>query len=313
VGGIYLFGRFQAVTRSGESVPGLQARKVQELLSYLLLSKNRPVQRERLAEELWPDVDGQRSKKYLRQALWQLQRTTEAMVNLPERRLLTVEQDWISTSPHADVWVDVIEFDRVYEWSVNAPTGVLGPDLRKRLQDAVSLYRGELLEGWYADWTTHYQDVYRSIYLLMLDKLMMDAELSGQWEVGLGYGRKALQLDRGNERVHVHMMRLHCMAGDRTAALRQFATCVEALREELDVEPERDTTKLYELIREEGAVRVGAELSRPGLSLQATPANSNGREVLSLGSLRDLNRTLNQLQEQVVGQIQALERSTRRA
>jgi DNA-binding SARP family transcriptional activator len=46
-------------------------------------------------------------------------------------------------------------------------------------------------------------------------------------------------------------MRLHDRAGDRTTALRQYARCVRARAEELDVEPSAsaETVALHEQIR----------------------------------------------------------------
>jgi hypothetical protein len=41
------------------------------------------------------------------------------------------------------------------------------------------------------------------------------------------------------------MMRLYWMAGDRDAALAQYKRCSEILRDELGVDPMRETTRVY--------------------------------------------------------------------
>jgi DNA-binding SARP family transcriptional activator len=306
---VRLFGRFEVSASSSRTPPCLEARKVQELFCYLLLSQHRPVQRERVADDLWPGVDPVRSKKYLRQALWQLQKAT-AMLEGSGPRMLVVNQEWIGTAPDANLSVDVAEFAEAYEQSIRATRegsgpAALSPALRENLQRAVELYRADLLEGWYCDWAVQHQDVYRSMLLLMLDRLVTDTELSGDWELGLTYGRRALQMDPANERIHVGMMRLHCGAGNRTAALRQFDTCAQALREELDVEPEQGTRDLYALIRSEG-YKGWHDMYVPVAT--GRPARTSGRHgALALGWLRDLNRSLGELQEQIAGQIRALE------
>jgi DNA-binding SARP family transcriptional activator len=43
-------------------------------------------------------------------------------------------------------------------------------------------------------------------------------------------------------------MRLHLLAGDRTAALRQYEQCVQLLQRELAVKPATSTIALYERI-----------------------------------------------------------------
>ncbi len=298
-GRIHLFGRFEACTAGGNAISGLDPRKVQELFSYLLLTRTKPVQRERLADLLWPNVDTLRSKKYLRQALWQLQKVVDALDLPAGRQLLLVDQNWIKLNPQAGIWVDVIAFEESYQESVRRPGRVVPPAARATLVEAVDLYRGELLDGWYHDWVEHPRYVYRTMYLALLDKLMLDAECSGEWEAGLAYGLRALDEDRANERTHVRMMRLHRIAGNRTEALRQYQACAAALRDELAVEPEPATTDLYELIR--GSGRVGARPRPPAPPAAGPDAGSGGRH------LSEVIRSLRQLQQEVAVRIQALE------
>jgi DNA-binding SARP family transcriptional activator len=291
---VYLFGRFEA-RFDRRQVPGLRARKVQEFLSYVLLSKQRQIQRERLADRLWQHVESTYAKKYLRQALWQLQRAYDAEVGDDDGPLLVVDQDWIGVHGDAPIWVDARELECAYDRVIEAPPGELTPLLREQLRSAVALYRGELLEGWYYDWCVYHRDTYRSQYLSLLHHLMLDAEATGNWEAGLVYGRKALHEDRASERTHALMMRLHHMAGDRTAALRQFELCETALRQDLGVVPQDSTRALYERIRDSG------DAGAP-----ASPETTEAM-LLPLFRLRELNRSLSVLQEEVAVHIRALE------
>jgi DNA-binding SARP family transcriptional activator len=291
---VHLFGRFEARC-DRHPLRGLRARKVPEFLSYVLLSKQRPVQRDKLADQLWQHVDSRCPKKYLRQALWQLQRAYEAEAAADDGPLLVVDQDWIGIHADAPLWVDVRELESAYESALEAPTGALTPLLRENLRTAVGLYRGELLEGWYHDWCLSHRDACRSMYLSLLHRLMVDAEATGNWENGLMHGRRALHEDRASERIHALMMRLHQMAGDRTAALRQFDLCEVALREDLGVVPQDSTRRLYEMIRD----------SRAGAAV--TGAETTATMLAPLFRLRELNRSLSVLQEEVAVHIRALE------
>ncbi|NIN69138.1 MAG: hypothetical protein GTO63_31510, partial [Anaerolineae bacterium] len=73
----------------------------------------------------------------------------------------------------------------------------------------------------------------QNMYLAILDKLVSYSEVQGAYEAGLGYGSRILSYDGARERTHRRLMRLYYLAGDRTAALRQYDSCVEALRREL--------------------------------------------------------------------------------
>jgi DNA-binding SARP family transcriptional activator len=288
---VSLFGRFEARCDKRQA-PGLRARKVQEFLSYMLLSRQRQIQREKLADRLWPQVDSACAKKYLRQALWQLQRAYETEAAPGDGPLLVVDQDWVGIHVDAPLWVDAHELERAHESAVDAPPGELAPLLRERIRSAVSLYRGELLEGWYHDWCVDQREAFRTMYLSLLHHLMVDADATGNWEGGLVYGRRALHEDRASERTHVLMMRLHLLAGDRTAALRQFEMCEAALRRDLNVVPQESTRRLHDLIRDRG---------------EAAGTETTGAMLVPLSRLRDLNRSLSVLQQEVAANIRALE------
>jgi DNA-binding SARP family transcriptional activator len=204
-----------------------------------------------------------------------------------------VDQDWIGVDGQAPIWVDVRELECAYESALEAPTGALEPLLREGLRSAAGLYRGELLEGWYHDWCVDHRDAYRSMHLALLYRLMVDAEATESWEVGLAYGRRALQEDRASERVHALMMRLHLMGGDRTAALRQYDLCEAALRADLGVEAQDSTRRLYERIRDHGTA---------GPANPPTPRREPADAVL-----RELRRSLSVLQEEVAVHLRVLD------
>src|SRR6476646_7428024 len=104
---IRLFGRL-SVQRGAQHLSGLDARKVQELLCYLLIHRDRPHAREVLASLLWSDISSAQSKAYLRKALWQLQSSLADCAH--EARFLEVDEDWVQFHSRTDVWLDVATF-----------------------------------------------------------------------------------------------------------------------------------------------------------------------------------------------------------
>lgn len=241
-----LFGKFSA-HRDAQLLRGLDASKEQELLSYLLVHRDRSHPRETLASLLWGDTSTERSKKYLRQALWHLQTALE-VDGATQPHVLLVEHDWVQIHPQSDLWLDVAFFEEAF----SAAQGVLGKQLSfesaQKLKKAVDLYLGDLLEGWYEDWCIFERERLENMYLLMLDKLISYSEKHCAYEAGQAYGSIILRYDRARERTHRQLMHLQYLAGDRTAALRQYERCVQALDEELGVKPQRHTVALYEQI-----------------------------------------------------------------
>ncbi len=247
---VSLFGKFQ-VLYCDQIVAGLDTQKVQELFSYLLLHQNHPMSRETLAGLLWGDSSTVQSKKYLRQALWQLRVALDSLDEALSDRVLGVETNWICLNPKSDLWLDVVVFEKGYSLVNDASAEVLDGRQLQTLENTVRLYHGDLLEGWYQDWCLYERERLQNIYLTLLDKLMAYCELHGKYAEGLLHGAAILRYDRAHESTHRRLMRLHHLAGDRTAALRQYMRCVEALDKELSVSPSERTIRLYQQIRDD--------------------------------------------------------------
>lgn len=244
---ISLFGKF-CVKRDGQVLEGFDARKVQELFCYLLLHRDHSLSREMLASVLWPETTTALSKKNLRQALWQLQSALGSQGALTSDRILVVDPEWIQLNAQADLWLDVAVFEYASNVTQNIPGAELDSQKALLLQQAVQLYQGPLLEGWYNDWCILECERLQTLYLGMLDKLMGYCEARRDYETGLLYGMRILYNDRARERTHRRVMRLHYLNGDRAAALRQFEQCSIALEEELGARPSKGTVGLYEQI-----------------------------------------------------------------
>lgn len=288
-----LFGKFLA-QRNQQKLEGLDACKEQELLSYLLIYRNRPHARESLASLLWSNTSTERSKKYLRQAIWHL------VSALENNRLLQVEHDWVQLNLTGDVWADVPVFDHAFA----TVQGVAGSQLDSLtvdlLKDAAALYKGDLLEGWYQDWCVFERERFQNMYLTMLDKLLAHATEHGDYEAGQAYGATLLSYDRASELTYRRLMKLRYDAGDRTGALRQYQRCVTALREELGVKPERRTQQLYERIKSDSMSRNDAPDAISDSSIQLPYV---------LGRLRRLHLVLTAAQNRVQRDIAAVEQA----
>lgn len=291
---ISLFGKF-CVWCDEKVMAGMgDAGKVQQLFCYLLLHRDRPHPREKLASLFWDNTSTAQSKKYLRQTLWQLQSSLEEVNG---SQVVLVEPDWvqINTTPH--LWLDVAAFEEIFRLVQGTPGRELSDNHAQRLQQAIRLYQGNLLEGWYQDWCLYERERFLHMHLGMLDKLMGFCEARQDYENGLLYGDMILRHDRARERTHRRLMRLYYQAGNRTEALRQFDRCVAALEEELGVPPARSTLSLNEQIR-------GDTLSMgPRADEEAAPISALLPEPLSLPqaifSLQQMHATLLELQQQV--------------
>ncbi|MFC2031260.1 BTAD domain-containing putative transcriptional regulator, partial [Chloroflexota bacterium] len=217
----------------GIPVTELTTRKVEALLVYLACTR-RVHSRELLAEMFWAERTQERSLGNLRVALTSLRK------NLPD--YVTITRETVTLNPEADIWLDAAELEE----KLNAG----------RVEEAVDLYRGDFLEGFYVracpafeDWASTERERARRIVLQGLTQLVTQHTQQGSHEEGIICATRLLQIDPYMEEGHRQMMRLLVYTGRRGAALAQYETCRQILAEELDVTPEEETSALHELIR----------------------------------------------------------------
>lgn len=244
---IRLFGKL-SLFKDDHELACVPSAKAKELLCYLLLHRDRPHSREILASTFWGDCTTKQSKKNFRQTLWQLQHLLSDLSRTAGIHALQVDGEYISLDPKCEGWLDVAGFEKAFALVRGLAGEQLNPHQAQILRNAVSLYRGDLLEGWFQEWCIYHRERLQSVYLAMMDKLMCFCECYRDYEGGLGYGERLLAQDRGRERTYLRMMRLHYLAGDRAGAIRRFQRCVAALEEELSVKPSKQMLDLYDQI-----------------------------------------------------------------
>jgi DNA-binding SARP family transcriptional activator len=290
---VHLFGNLR-IADNERKLECFASNRAKELFCYLLLHRDHPHARETLAGRFWADCDKNQSRKYLRQALWQLNQSIRDTGCGRAIRLINVDGEFVSWDEQADVWVDVFCFEIAFESARQTAGHRLSDACADDLRRAVALYEGDLMEGWYQDWCLFHRERLHNNYLVLLEKLMDYAELQRDYEGGLAYGERLLNRDRVRERSYVRVMRLQYLAGDRAGAIRQFQRCVAALREELDIKPSRRTVEVYERIRAD--------------QLDGAPAAAESPAFLSFEpGLRELKSQLLNLQHHVQTQIQAID------
>ena len=125
----------------------------------------------------------------------------------------------------------------------------------KLLDDAVQLYKGDFLEGFYVrdapafeEWVLPERERLRQKMLQALYRLAAHYTARGHYARGIEYTTRLLTLEPWHEEVHQQMMLLLALSGQRSAALNQFEVCRRLLADELGVQPNRDTVDLHHRI-----------------------------------------------------------------
>jgi two-component SAPR family response regulator len=201
----------------------------------------------------------------------------------------------------SDHWLDVSAFENKARQGLARPLEILTLPEAQHLEDALQLYTGELLEGFYADWALRERERLRSLYLNTLAHLMRFYQQQGVYDKSLLYGQKILDLDPLREEVHRDMMRLYVAHGQRPLAIRQYQVCCNLLAEELGITAMEETRTLYAQIADEQMPCPACRTSDPSHVAQ------------TLQQLRLTSRNLERAHVQVQDAIRLIERLSRRA
>jgi len=228
-----LLGGFELRWRD-QPIRSLGSGRLRSLLAYFLLHPGTSHRRAALASILWPDSDEAQARTNLRKRLLELRRAIPFFADL-----LREEGDVLVWAEDPGVWVDAVEFGRL------AKTARTASDL----EQAVELYRGELLPGFLDEWVLRERERLQQTYLGLLERLVHAKQSEGAVPAALYYARLLLREDPLQESSYRVLMRLYASAGDRAAALRVYRLCAQVLRRELGVDPSSATTVLCERIR----------------------------------------------------------------
>jgi DNA-binding SARP family transcriptional activator len=262
---VRLLGRFRILV-DGSPLDGLDHR-AGELIAILLVERHAQ-RRESVGARLWPEESPTLARKSIRQGIWRIQSALRARG--PDTDMLLVSDgDWLVASP--DAWVDLHELEAAYA-------------AVSRVADA--------------DWCRDERDRAQGWFFGIMDRLIAHEQAGGRYDCAIALGDRVLRLDRARERTHRDLMRLHYLAGDRTAALRQHERCVEALDTELGVRPSRRTDDLFRRIHAGEAESELATLDGGG-SPSALARSSGAAPDAGAIDVRDLQAQVDRLERRL--------------
>jgi DNA-binding SARP family transcriptional activator/predicted ATPase len=237
---IQLLGDFR-LTVDGVLLTTVVQARMQSLLAYLLLHRETPVLRQRIAFLFWPETGEPQAYTNLRQILHRLRRA------LPESdQFLQVNAKTVQWRTDAAFTLDIAEYENSMDQAASAAKEER-PDMERiALESAIQQYGGSLLEGLYDDWILPERERLSQAFIGALERVIFLAETQRDYRAAIQHAEHLLRHDPLAETTYQCLMRLHVLNGDRASALRTYHTCVTTLAEELGVEPNVETQEAYQ-------------------------------------------------------------------
>jgi predicted ATPase/DNA-binding SARP family transcriptional activator len=229
----------------GLPLPACRSRKPLWALALLTLHPNRPVQREWLAETLWPDSKQSQAFANLRPVLSELRRALaeeSKRLQAPNRHTLLLDL--------TDAEVDLLRFE-----------AAIARGTFSDLEQAVALYRGPLLEGCHEEWALPEREAREQGYLQALQKLGDAALVGGNYDAATDYYQRVVRIDPWQEAARRGWMEALAKKGDTHAALQVYREFVAFLKDDPKAVPDELTRGLYRRLRAEMRLRAGTPVA----------------------------------------------------
>jgi predicted ATPase/DNA-binding SARP family transcriptional activator len=274
--GIQLLGAF-AVWVEGAPVPdsAWRLRRSRSLIKLLALAPERRLHREQVVDLLWPD--GSAASNSLHQVMYTARR---ALVGEGQR--LTLRDDVVALAGDG-LWIDVEAFER-------AAAAAREQRTPEAYRAALALHTGELLpEDRYEDWSAARREALRESHLGLRVELAELEAATGDAAGAIATLQRAIVDDPLHEAAHRALMRLFADGGRRQQALAQYQQLREALRRELEADPDPETRRLY---RE---ILAGQHEPEPAAPAAAEPAPAPSHLPRQLTSFVGRERELAEL------------------
>jgi DNA-binding SARP family transcriptional activator len=247
-----LLGGFHVLV-NGRAVGRALTVRQQQILTYLVLHARGPVARAEVAGQLWPESTDAQASTNLRREWHHLR---EAWPELDGRvettaRVLT----WRDPAPDSDV----AEFEAAAK---RARSGDLAA-----LDEAATLYRGDLLPGCADEWIQADRARLRATAIELLGALVARLEKERALADAITRAQQLLRFDPLNEPAWCALMRCHARRGERATALHLYQECAATLKRELDVQPSPATRRTYREILDLGDEAPDAPVAAPPVAV----------------------------------------------
>jgi DNA-binding SARP family transcriptional activator len=238
-----LLGGFRVDHSEVRQSPVWPRRSAKTLTKLLASHPEHALHREQVIDVLWPDMDVESALNSFGKALHAARRVLEpGLQRRQDSSYLRLTDSMLVLNTERAI-VDADVFERLAEDAVRR-------EEVEAYQAALAAYGGELLpEDRYESWCSERRTALAETHVRLLLGLAEAYERRGACKEAADQLRDVLRQDPAREVAHRQLMRLYARMGISDQALRQFRSCQDVLRRELDLAPQPETTALYEAIR----------------------------------------------------------------
>ncbi|HLV79891.1 MAG TPA: BTAD domain-containing putative transcriptional regulator, partial [Chthonomonadaceae bacterium] len=233
-----------------EPVTRFALQKAGALLAFLALHRL-PQPRERILDLFWPEMDLSAARANLSTTLASLRRQIEPP-GVSRGAVLTANHSQVGLNPAA-ISTDVADFESLLE---RAAASEEPQERAAFLQQAVDLYKGDLLPEFYYDWSVREMVRLQGRATEALRRLAGDWETLGELGAALQVAQRLAALDSASEESHARLIRLLARTGHPIEARDAYHKFVAFFEEEFGAPPSRETRQALESLLARSAEQI---------------------------------------------------------
>ena len=243
---LYGFGKFRVFVGGQEVEDKLwRTRKSKYLFAYLTANAGKDIPDEKIMELFWPDHEPEKARQSLYAALSHMRKALDAVSAGESERVILARKGFYRFNAECSFLYDVAEFERLYEQGQARIKEGREDEAMVAFQKAEQLYQGEFMEGYYDDWAVFLREDLEMKYVEILQVLMEHFFDKRRYAVVTDYGQRLLKRDPCHQDAHTTLMHAYFQQGKPELAARQYQTCTQIMKNELNMSPSPEMTEFY--------------------------------------------------------------------
>lgn len=220
-----------------------KAKKIWNLLAYIVMHKNRLLLQTDLIDTIWTEDENSNPKSSLKTSMYRI-RALLSELSVDNEEFIVSSRGAYSWNTDIECKVDVIEFERL---CLESEQQSLKSEKRiEILKKAIDMYEGDFLKRFESDlWVIPLITHYHSLYVDKIKDLLLLLESEKRYEEMEKYALNAIRIESYDEKIHCYLVRSFMKQGNNTAAIAHYNKATKILLANLGVQPSAELRNLY--------------------------------------------------------------------
>lgn len=252
---ISLLGAFHILKPDGKEIK-FRSDRLLGLLSFLISEADDAHNREKLLTLIWPETDVDLARNNFRVALHRIRQALDSIGDQEHKFILTTPTT-VQFNPDGDYRLDTNVFSKTITscQRVQNQTGHLDEEQLVLLEQALEIYKGDFLNNVYLgsenfeEWLYAKRETFHQSAIWACNALIQNYIRQKHWQQALSVAYRLIALEPWVDEGHRQVMKMLAAAGQSGAALRHFKNFTEGLAEKIGVDPQPETQRLYDEIK----------------------------------------------------------------